>query len=139
MRNAFASVLAAAAILVPAAAIAQSPTTTRIETRPFYGATVTLEEGVRVFRPLPPHQRVIINPGGKTPLSLGYEEKRSVSHNYHYGDAGSTVPVYSGGVSGIGGIPYHHGRKAHRGGHRHGVGVFHGGRRGHGGGHGGRR
>ena len=28
--------------------------TTRIETRPFYGATVTLEEGVRVFRPLPP-------------------------------------------------------------------------------------
>jgi hypothetical protein len=28
--------------------------TTRIEPRPFYGATVSVEEGVRVFRPLPP-------------------------------------------------------------------------------------
>ena len=49
-------------------AVAQS--TTRIEPRPFYGATVTLEEGVRVFRPLPPHDRVIINPGNATPLYL---------------------------------------------------------------------
>jgi hypothetical protein len=28
--------------------------TTRIEPRPFYGATVSVEEDVRVFRPLPP-------------------------------------------------------------------------------------
>ena len=43
--------------------------TTRIEPRPFYGATVTIEDGVRVFRPLPPHDRIIIvNPGGTTPL-----------------------------------------------------------------------
>lgn len=49
-------------------ALAQS--TTRIELRPFYGATVTIESGVRVFRPLPPHDRVIINPGNATPLSL---------------------------------------------------------------------
>ena len=41
--------------------------TTRIETRPFYGAVVTLEEGVRVFRPLPVERQVIINPGGQTP------------------------------------------------------------------------
>lgn len=27
--------------------------TTRIETRPYYGAVVTLEHGVRVYRPLP--------------------------------------------------------------------------------------
>ena len=47
--------------------------TTRIETRPFYGATVTLEEGVRVFRPLPRHDRVIINPGADA-TSLGYIE-----------------------------------------------------------------
>ena len=43
--------------------------TTRIEPRPFYGATVTIEAGVRVFRPLPPHDRVIINPNA-TPLTL---------------------------------------------------------------------
>jgi hypothetical protein len=49
-------------------ALAQS--TTRIEPRPFYGATVTMEAGVRVFRPLPPHDRVIINPNNATPLTL---------------------------------------------------------------------
>jgi len=46
------------------------PVTTRIEPRPFYGATVTMEAGVRVFRPLPPHDRVIINPNNATPLTL---------------------------------------------------------------------
>ena len=50
-------------------ALAQSATT-RIEPRPFYGATVTIEAGVRVFRPLPPHDRVIINPHNATPLTL---------------------------------------------------------------------
>jgi hypothetical protein len=49
-------------------ALAQS--TTRVEPRPFYGATVTMEAGVRVFRPLPPHDRVIINPNNATPLTL---------------------------------------------------------------------
>lgn len=58
--------------------------TTRIEPRPFYGATVTLEEGVRVFRPLPPHNRVIINPGNKTPVYLGYEERQIHSYNQNY-------------------------------------------------------
>lgn len=93
MRNALFAAIAAVDLLAPATALAQSPTTTRIETRPFYGATVTLEEGVRVFRPLPPHGRIIINPGGATPLSLSYEERRTVSHNHHYrdgdGDAGN--------------------------------------------------
>jgi hypothetical protein len=60
------------------------PSTTRIETRPFYGATVTLEAGVRVFRPLPPHDRVIINPNGKTPLHLGFEDNTWTSHNHNY-------------------------------------------------------
>lgn len=95
MRNAFINALAAGALLAPATAFAQSPSTTRIETRPFYGATVTLEEGVRVFRPLPPHGRIIINPGGATPLNLSYEERRTVSHNYHYGD-GDVGNAYAG-------------------------------------------
>ena len=44
--------------------------TTRIETRPYYGAVVTIEHGVRVFRPVPPTQHLIVNPDGATPLQL---------------------------------------------------------------------
>jgi hypothetical protein len=58
--------LAAAAL----PALAGESTTTRIEPRPFYGAVVTIEEGVRVFRPLPRHDRVIVNPGNRTPVTL---------------------------------------------------------------------
>lgn len=58
--------------------------TTRIETRPFYGAVVTLEEGVRVFRPLPPERQIIINPNGQTPLSLGFNETRVYENNRNY-------------------------------------------------------
>jgi hypothetical protein len=53
-------------------AVAEDAYTTRIVPRAVYGATVTIEEGVRVFRPLPSERHVIINPGGTTPLSLGY-------------------------------------------------------------------
>ena len=68
--------------------------TDRIETRPFYGATVTIESGVRVFRPLPPHDRVIINPGGKTPLYIGIGEGYSGSSSSSSSYAGGTlVPV----------------------------------------------
>lgn len=81
---------------------ADTPSTTRIETRPFYGATVTLEEGVRVFRPLPPHDRIIINPNGRTPLNLSYEERRSVSHNYHYGSG--YVPDNAAAYAGVGAL-----------------------------------
>jgi hypothetical protein len=84
MRALPALIAATVLTVLPLAAAAQEATTTRIETRPFYGATVTLEAGVRVYRPLPPHSKVIINPGGKTPVSLGFEENRFVSHNYNY-------------------------------------------------------
>lgn len=97
---------ALAAVLLPASASATEATTTRIETRPFYGATVTLEAGVRVFRPLPPHSKVIINPNGKTPVNLGFEENRWVSHNtntnhnYNYersvGDDGGAIGGFIG-------------------------------------------
>ena len=95
--------------------------TTRVEPRAFYGATVTIEEGVRVFRPLPPHDRVIINPGHKTPLYLGYETKRvqaySENHNHNYSYDGSGG--HPGGV--IGGFSAH--PRAHR--HRHHGGHGH--------------
>ncbi|MDN3720744.1 hypothetical protein QW131_19615 [Roseibium salinum] len=39
-----------------------------------YGAIVTKEAGVLVFRGLPPTRKVIVNPGGKTPLELKQTE-----------------------------------------------------------------
>jgi len=63
-------------MIVAASPAAAESYTTRIEPRPFYGATVTLEEGVRVFRPLPRHDRVIINPGHGTPLHVEVGDPR---------------------------------------------------------------
>ena len=60
----------AVALIGATPAMAQDATVTRIEPRPFYGATITIEEGVRVFRPLPTHKSIIINPGHKTPLKV---------------------------------------------------------------------
>ena len=82
------------------------PSTVRIETRAFYGATVTLEEGVRVFRPLPPHSRVVINPGGTTPLHLSIGDDLKAAHAYAKasataGAAGSEVSQPA--VGGFGG------------------------------------
>lgn len=151
---------AAAASLLPlASALAGDAQTTRIETRPFYGATVTLEHGVRVFRALPPHGNVIINPGGVTPLHLGIEQHRS--YNYNYGApaaADGSGGYHGGGGHGGYGAPVHGGYGSH-GGYGHGGAVArpahrahygarhghhgrhgHGGYRGHGshgGGHGG--
>jgi hypothetical protein len=58
----------AAALAVPA--LAQQAYTTRIETQRYYGAVTTVEHGVRVTRPLPATQHMIINPDGATPLSV---------------------------------------------------------------------
>jgi len=67
-----ATMSAAAFFAIAAPALAEDAHTTRIEPSPVYGATVTIEEGVRVFRPLPSERHVIVNPGGRTPLSLNY-------------------------------------------------------------------
>jgi hypothetical protein len=93
MSRVLASVLAVSAIVAASAAFAQS-STIRIEPRPVYGATVTIEEGVRVYRPLPPDKYVIVNPNG-TPVNLGVAEvnmtetrrsySKSVNKNYNYG------------------------------------------------------
>lgn len=66
-----ASLIAFMAIGGSGAALAQGAHTTRIETRPYYGAVVTIENGVRVYRPVPPTTHMIINPDGLTPLTLG--------------------------------------------------------------------
>lgn len=59
---------ALAAVIGPA--IAQQAQTTRIENRPVYGAIVSFEHGVRVYRPVPPTQHLIINPDARTPLTV---------------------------------------------------------------------
>jgi len=101
--------LAAAVAVVTTAGAAQAQSTSstiRIEPRPYYGATVTLEQGVRVWRPLPPVKQVIVNPGGRTPLNLSFAEvnERSTSHNYYYNEGadGPDAPV---GVPGYGYYP----------------------------------
>jgi hypothetical protein len=87
---------------------------------------VTLEEGVRVFRPLPSHDRVIINPGGQTPVSLNFSEARSYSFNEHVSEPAPVIgrygPAYYGSYGNV--LPrrhhHHHGRR----GHRHGPKFF---------------
>jgi hypothetical protein len=69
-----AAAVAGLPIALAAPALAIDSYATRIEPRAVYGATVTIEEGVRVYRPIPSEQHVIVNPGGTTPLSLGYYE-----------------------------------------------------------------
>ncbi len=114
MRALALGVLAGIGTCVAASAALADAVTTRIETRPFYGATVTLEEGVRVFRPLPSHDRVIINPGGKTPLSLGFYESRNYSFNEYVG-GGRDVVQQAPGYYGSGGFAPRgrHGRHGH--------------------------
>ncbi|MGE3064016.1 MAG: hypothetical protein AB7K67_00390 [Hyphomicrobiaceae bacterium] len=112
---------ASAAVIAAAGPALADARTTRIETRPFYGATVTIEEGVRVFRPLPPHDRVIINPGNKANISLGFSEQ----HVYSYAPP-AVVNVPSVVRRGSGGYGYFVPHRAARGywhGHGHAGGV----------------
>ena len=77
MRSLACGLLLGAGVTVCGLPASADSATTRIESRPFYGATVTLEEGVRVFRPLPPHDRVIINPGNATPVNIEVGDTRT--------------------------------------------------------------
>lgn len=65
---------AATFVLAAWPAGAGDSTTTRIVPYNVYGATVTVEQGVRVIRPLPPDGHVIVNPGHRTPMSLNVYE-----------------------------------------------------------------
>ena len=95
-------------VAVAGSAVAGDARTTRIETRGFYGATVSIESGVRVFRPLPRTGHVIINPN-QTPLHLSIEESR---HTYESGsfrgpDRGSAhnaTPQHANAA--VGGVPF---------------------------------
>lgn len=66
------ALIAAISISMSGAALA-GDTTRILHTEP-YGAIVTKEAGVLVFRGLPPTRKVIVNPDGKTPLELRHTE-----------------------------------------------------------------
>jgi hypothetical protein len=91
--------IASAAVLGLLTGIAASPAcaqvTRRVEPRPFYGATVSIEEGARVFRALPPHDQVIINPGFAAGIEFaggdGALNYYAVPRNYY------TIPRYRRG------------------------------------------
>ena len=115
--------LAAALALPASAALAGDAYTTRIEPRPVYGATVTIEEGVRVFRPWPPTSHMIINPGGRTPLSINYNTtivdapppSTTTTTTTYYGPRGR-AGLYGG--HGLGRLGMH-------GAHRRHPGLYH--------------
>ena len=68
-------VAALLATLGSATSASAESSTIRIEPRPYYGAVVTLEQGVRVWRPLPPTRHMIINPTG-APVSVNLTDVR---------------------------------------------------------------
>jgi|GEM_PF-1376464 len=74
------SLLAAAGLcaVLGTAAQAESGTIRILHDEP-YGAIVTKEAGVLVFRGLPPTRKVIVNPDGKTPLELKETEVRETN------------------------------------------------------------
>lgn len=119
--------LLAALLATTSSAFAEGAYTTRIEPRPFYGATVSLEAGVRVFRPLPPHRHIIINPGHRTPLNLTFKdvkERRYIrSENYHNYSGGPAHSGYGAGWPGYVGAYGHGGRKYGRHVRRGGDGI----------------
>lgn len=104
MLRSLAFTVALAPIALTLSAPANAQYTTRIEPRPFYGAVVTLEEGVRVIRPLPPERQVIINPNN-TPLSLGFSDTNVYERRYVYNKFEGPLGGVGGYRSG-GGIPY---------------------------------
>lgn len=57
-------------------ALASDASTTRVEPRPFYGAIVSVESGVRVFRALPPHRNIIIAPEDGPGVNLSINDTR---------------------------------------------------------------
>ena len=87
--------VAVAAVLVAWSMPAVASELIRIEPRPYYGAVVSIENGVSVYRGLPTQSLMIINPGNKTPVSLNFT--RTIEHKAADASSGN------GGNSGNGG------------------------------------
>ncbi len=96
-------------VIAASAACAGDASAIRIEPRSYYGAVVTVEQGVRVWRPLPPTRHMIINPTG-APVSINLADVRETVHHrgmlQHGNDAapvlsnGGHAPIYYAGRAG---------------------------------------
>lgn len=64
-------VLLALMAAAPSVSATETAGVTRVETEPFYGAVVTVEHGIKVYRTLPVNRDVIITPAN-APISLNY-------------------------------------------------------------------
>src|SRR5262245_55291654 len=127
----------AALILLATPALAESEASTvRIDPRAYYGAVVTLEQGVRVWRPLPPTRHMIINPDDPTPLNLSLADVRETITSNNYVQAPPEAPAAlvapNADVYGVPGFfpgrNFHnrrHLRGLHRGHGHHGHGGHH--------------
>ena len=93
------SIALAAVIALSASSSVTASELIRIEPRPYYGAVISIENGVRVFRGLPSQSLMIINPGNKTPVSLNFS--RTIEHR-----SSEAMPVNGGGGSGEANIGY---------------------------------
>ncbi len=126
-RSLFALALLSAAL--PATSASAESSTIRIEPRPYYGAVVTLEQGVRVWRPLPPTRHMIINPTG-SPISVNVTDVRETINHQGYAGGGAQANAHASAGGSHGVAPYYYARAlAHRG---HGVHRPHHGPRAHG-------
>lgn len=83
----------AASLMAASPADAGQSSLIRIEPRPYYGAVVTIEQGVRVWRALPATQHMVINPTG-APVNVNITDIRETVTHRSYGDGHS----HSGGV-----------------------------------------
>lgn len=113
----FALGLAATVLATAAPALAES-SLVRIEPRPYYGAVVTMEQGVRVWRPLPPTRQMIINPGNATPLNLNITDVRETRTSTNvWKSEGGSAPAAAGGYgpAAYGPAYYGAGHRAHPG------------------------
>lgn len=70
----FFSASAAALLLTATVAEARDGHTTRVVRGDVYGATITVEEGVRMFRPLPSDRHVIVKPEGSGEVEIEIRE-----------------------------------------------------------------
>ena len=90
-------------LLAPTFAAAGDAKLIRIEPRAYYGATVTVASGVRVFRPLPSASHVIINPNN-APVNVSLKEVNKRVTHVHRHEGSVAEPGYRGsGLYGVGG------------------------------------
>jgi hypothetical protein len=85
-----------ATVLSTCAAVANDAKTIRIVPRAVYGATVSIESGVRVFRPIPATSHMIVNPN-RTPLNLTIKDVTKRVHKTvnHFGQGRTEAAGYN--------------------------------------------